>query len=354
MAVVWLWKAQYISEPYVRKNSGILYVIFMSIFLVLFSGLRGLTGTDTITYQLFYETNFYPLSMEKLYIKMSQFFYQNGSSFTLFQIVTALLTILPIVIQYYKKSENIYFTLLLFYLFSFYLFSFNVSRQTLAAAILFFGYMNLKRQSLMSKIIFFLTILVSFEIHKSSLYMVFGLLGAYVISKLILKKKSYLIFSGIVFIVLAVVFYKTNFVFNKLTSFSGSFSTYDGYLTAGTAGGVLTYKSLITFITAVLSSLLILMYSKFSSSYQNAKLFAPFLLYTLLEILQVNWISDRLIIFMLPMIPLFFTHMVYSRDDKSITNNDRYMLSSIIFILGIMSFGRIVIQNFGQILPYQG
>lgn len=54
--------------------------------LVFLAGFRGLTGTDTPAYLLFYETGNYPISMEKIYLNLSRFSQITIYRFALFRL----------------------------------------------------------------------------------------------------------------------------------------------------------------------------------------------------------------------------------------------------------------------------
>ncbi|MBC9722859.1 MAG: EpsG family protein [Lactobacillus sp.] len=334
--------------------SDLTFILVVVTFFIFFSGLRGLTGTDTSTYLFFYETNNYPATMEKIYLNASRFFSANEVSFQTFQIIVACFTIVPLFIQYWGKSENLYFSTFIFYLFSFYLYSFNVSRQALAASILAFGYLFFKKNDVLSLIIGIVVGAIAIDIHKSSLYIFLALLVIKIISERVLKSEKSIFLIGLLGIILSLFFYKSNYVFNKLLSVSGNFSDYSSYIDATTASGILTTKSLFTLSFALIGSLIIMLYSRYPKDYRNAQLFTPFFLFTVFEILQINWISDRMAIFVLPMIPLFFTHIVYVRKDFHVSNKLKYAMCFLIILMGLMTFSRVVIQNFGQILPYLG
>lgn len=339
-----------------RKHTynDLTFILIVVTFFIFFSGLRGLTGTDTSTYLFFYETNNYPATMEKIYLNASRFFSTNGVPFQTFQIIVAFFTIVPLFIHYWGESENLYFSTFIFYLFSFYLYSFNVSRQTLAASILTFGYLFLRKNNVLSLITCIVLGAIAINIHKSSLYIFLALVVIKIISEGLLKSEKSIFLTGLLGIILSLFFYKSNYVFNKLLSVSSSLSDYSSYIDASTASGILTTKSLFTLSFALIGSLIIMLYSKYPKNYKNAQLFTPFFLFTVLEILQINWISDRMVIFVLPMIPLFFTHIVYVGNDFHVSNKLKRVMCFLIILMGLMIFSRVVIQNFGQILPYLG
>lgn len=340
----------------VRQHSygDFLFLIFVTLFFVFFVGFRGLTGTDTVTYLFFYETGNYPISMEKLYLSLSSWFSNNGISFRIFQTVVAFFTIFPIFLQYWKKSENIYFCILIFYLSGFYLYSFNVSRQTLAAAILSFTYLYFKKNSLTSIVVSLILGIIAIEIHKSSIYIFIALILIRIISPYLLKSNKTLVLTGILSGVLSLYFYKSNYVFNKLLSISANFSEYQSYIDTSTASGILTTKSLFTLAFGLIGSLIIVLYSKYPAKYRSSILFPPFFLYTIFQILQINWISDRMSIFVLPLIPLFLTSVIYTTKDIHVSKKIKGLMCILSIVMGLMIFSRIVIQNFGQILPYLG
>jgi hypothetical protein len=325
-----------------------------TVFLTFFSGLRGLTGTDTITYLFFYQADLYPDSMEKIYLGMSRFFARNGAPFYVFQLVVSFLTIFPIFVQYWKKSKNLYFIFFLFFLFSFYLYSFNVSRQTLAAAILAYAYLSLNKKSIRSIALFIFLGVISIGIHQSSLYIFIALIILNFVGEVLFNSKIKLMLIGIMGIIFSLFFYKTNYVFDKLTSLQTSFPDYSAYITTATAVGVLTNKSVTTLVIALIGSIIILLYSRYPHEDRNIQLFSPFFLFIIFEILQVNWISDRMAVFLLPIIPLFLTHMVYDKSGVNISNKLRYVVLILVILMGSVEFGRMVIQNFGQISPYMG
>lgn len=331
-----------------------IFLLIFLIFLVFLAGFRGLTGTDTSTYLLFYETGHYPISMEKGYLNLSRFFSNNDVSFRIFQTVIAFFTIFPIFLQYWKKSENIYFSILIFYLSGFYLYSFNVSRQTLAAAILTFTYLYFKKNSLKSIVVCLVLGITAIEIHKSSLYILIALILIRIISPYILRNTKSIVLIGIFSGVLSLYFYKSNYVFNKLVSISANFSGYQSYIDTSTAVGILTNKSFSTLVFALIGSLIIVLYSKYPVKYRNSIFFTPFFLYIIFQVLQINWISDRMSIFVLPLIPLFFTSIVYAKKDIHVSKRIRCVMCTLSVVMGLMIFNRIVMQNFGQILPYLG
>lgn len=322
--------------------------------LVFLAGFRGLTGTDTPAYLLFYETGNYPISMEKIYLNLSRFFSNNDISFRTFQIVIAFFTIFPIFLQYWKKSENIYFSILIFYLFGFYLYSFNVSRQTLAATIVSFTYLYFKKNGLKSIVVSLALSIVAIGIHKSSLYILVALILISSISPFLLKNTKLIALIGIFSGILSLYLYKTNYVFNKILSLSANFSEYQGYINTDTAANVLMNKSLFTFIFALIGSIVIVLYCKYPVNYRSSTLFPPLLLFTIFQVFQINWISDRMSIFVLPLIPLFFTNVVYVEKGIDVSKTVKSLMCALSIIMGLLIFSRIVLQNFGQISPYLG
>lgn len=339
-----------------RQHSYGDFVFFLVLVssLVFLAGFRGLTGTDTPTYLFFYETDNYPITMEKIYLNLSRFFSNKDVSFRTFQILIAFFTIFPIFFQYWKKSGNIYFSTLIFYLFGFYLYSFNVSRQTLAAAILAFVYLYFKKNSLKSIVVSLALSIVAIGIHKSSLYILLGLILIRSISPFLLKSTKLIVLTGVLSGILSFYFYKSDYVFNKVLSLSANFSDYQSYIDTGTATSVLTNKSLFTLIFALIGSIVIVLYCKYPVNYRSSTLFPPFFLFTIFQVFQINWISDRMSIFVLPLIPLFFTSIIYTDKDIHVSKIIRCLMCILSVVMGLMIFSRIVLQNFGQILPYLG
>lgn len=343
------------SIKIVHTYSDMGYAVVVVISLIAFLGLRGITGTDTVTYLGFYETNNYPINMEKVYLYISRYFAEKNFSFNTLQVCIAAGTIIPVFIEYWKKSANIYFTSFLFYLFPFYLYAFNVSRQTLAAAFVVCAYLVVKNLKLRNLIISIILIAFAVGIHKTSLYIAVILFITEFIFNKLLNKKKIILLVGIVMGILSLILYRSDFVYNYLMAQSSRFDEYSSYITSTTATASLTNKSVLILIVTLISCVIICLYAFYPKEERDSQLFSAFLIFTMFEMLQVNWISDRMVVFVLPILPLFFTYTVYTNGMKDKKNRAlRYSICILGVLMGLIMFGRVVGQNFGEIIPYIG
>lgn len=229
-----------------------------------------------------------------------------------------------------------------------------MSRQTLAATIVSFTYLYFKKNGLKSIVVSLALSIVAIGIHKSSLYILVALILISSISPFLLKNTKLIALIGIFSGILSLYLYKTNYVFNKILSLSANFSEYQGYINTDTAANVLMNKSLFTFIFALIGSIVIVLYCKYPVNYRSSTLFPPLLLFTIFQVFQINWISDRMSIFVLPLIPLFFTNVVYVEKGIDVSKTVKSLMCALSIIMGLLIFSRIVLQNFGQISPYLG
>lgn len=358
LLIIWLFNINNnvieLSNEVKHTYSQFIYVLLVSAFFSVFLGLRGLTGTDSVMYLSFYETGIYPENMEKVYMYISLFFSNHKLSFNMFQLFISTITILSVFIQYWKQSKNIYFTVFLFYLFTFYLYAFNVSRQTLAGAILTLAFLILQRGRLINYVVSLILCLIAIGIHRTSIYIIVALIIIGLLRKKLLQSYKIMIFVGGFNILVSLILYKTSYVYDHLLDISSNFGMYSSYIDGTSASGFLTNKSMITFIIAVISNLIIILYSQYPDSLRKERLFGPFFLFTIFNMFQVSWISDRMSLFVLPIIPLFFTNLVYIKGDVCVSKNKQSTMIFLILGMGLLMFTRIVIQNFGQIVPYMG
>lgn len=220
--------------------------ILVFLILILFAGLRGLVGADTLSYLMFYD-NFqdpevaagYLTKMEPIFVLLvAMHGYLLGSKF-LYILMVSLLQAWILYLVFKQSSKRYYF--LLFYVLLFYLnFHFNVTRAAIAAMLFLLALTS------ESKKVKFLAAILAPGFHVSVLFF-YPLLFAH----FNLKRFLLLVFSSVVGLLLLL----QNFGY-----FVMKYNAYQDYL-VGYSPGVSVYN-VIVFIS-VLSSIVLLRKASF-------------------------------------------------------------------------------------------
>lgn len=340
-----------------KKGSRTLFLSF-SLFFIALVGLRGLTGSDTIPYKTFFDTNSYPESMEKGYMLLSQLFSRVGFSFTAFQIVIAILTFVPIFIIYYKKSYSFALVFFLFYLNALPFYAINISRQMVAVSAFVTGFFLLINRKKRYKFISIAFFGLSFLFHKSMLIALVGLIPIYIVYFLIKKYNRVHYLLGCVLFIAIVIFYKSTFFYNLLTSLasSGMLSDYTNFITTSSAEYILVNKNLPTLIMTVLEALLFLfpVFDGKSMEKETQILCSVFFVLVFAQSIQVGWITERLTQYFIPFTPILVTRLLINSKRSGVYTFFKYIVLVIFCMAAFVWFYRMVIHNFGTIYPYYG
>lgn len=337
------------------RGSRIFFWLF-SFFNIMFLGLRGLTGSDTPTYQYFYDTNMYPNTIEKGYAWFSNFFANSGVSFTLFEVVVAVLTLLPIFYIYYKYTTSMAITLLFFYLDGTMLNAINISRQMLAVSFFFLGvFAIIRRRSKLNLLLTVICFSIAVEFHKTAWIAILGLIPIYLIYIAFRRRKNSTYICAVILLCAIVFFYKSNYVYNYLLSLGGTsaLNTYGGYVTDVSAENLLTSRNIRTLLTTIIEvGVFLVPQSKHSRTDKLTQfLLAIFAFSVLIQSTQINWISDRFNQFFVPFLAILIPKLIV---DGEKINLKKAILFILFLVAAILQFYRMVVHNFGTIYPYIG
>ncbi|KRK39960.1 EpsG family protein [Loigolactobacillus bifermentans] len=344
-----------VSKSY--KGSSLLFFVF-SVFFIALVGFRGSTGSDTLTYKTFFDTNLYPDTMEKGYMFLSQLFSRLGISFTAFQVFISILTFLPIFIIYYKKSYSYAVVFLLFYLNALPFYAINISRQMVSVSFFMTGFFLLisskKFNSFISPVFFY----ISFLFHKSMIIAILGLVLIYIIYFSMKKydKSHYLL--GVFLIIVIILFYKSVFIYNILTSLAnnGALSDYTSFVTTSSAAYDLVDKNFPTLIMTLIESIIFLL-PVFNSNKMDKEtriLSSVFFVLVFVQSIQVGWITERLTQYFIPFTPILVTRILYESSNSKLYVFFKYVALVLFCMAAFVWFYRMVIHNFGTIYPYYG
>ena len=161
-----------------KKIKNISIIIFFTIFILML-GCRGMEiGTDTDNYLFYYEligkapfgdifkvSTTLASSMEHGFVLLVKLFYSIHASFNLFLLFCASVSLVPIMVLFFKKSNIPLLAIFLFATVSPFTLFFSGIRQAMAMGIGVIGFYFAYKRKL---ILFCLTILIAFFIHRSS------------------------------------------------------------------------------------------------------------------------------------------------------------------------------------------
>ena len=344
-----------------------LVLVILTILVTLFVGMRGLTGTDTKTYKLFYETGYFHENVEPAYRILSSFFSAHQFSFTVFEIFIATLTFSSIMFAIMLLSKNYMFSIVILYLYCVPQLSLNISRQMLAVGIYTLGvalildnkFIKGKSLNTVQSKIGVLLFLLAFFFHTSTLIAVFIFSMSYILYKIVFRRGTYFFVIGCCSLTITIILSKVNFVYNLLTSIatSGYLSKYTEFIMTDSAQTQLTEKSTNVFLIGITMSILFIVIGLFCSENRFDKMTEFLLFYSafflLIQASQVNWISDRLGYYFLPLLSITFSRVIYNEilKDKILW---KIVLTFFIFVTSGLFYSHVVIGNFGNMYPYIG
>ena len=218
-----------------KKWNKLCIALFFIILIVVLS-LRSINvGVDVSSYNHFYNTiaklpieNVLSFSEkgEKLYYILNKVVSNIGADFQIFLAIVALISVLPILKLYYKKSDNALLTIALFLAVAPFSIFFSGLRQCIAIGIVIFAFKYVEEKKLIK---FIICIIIAFFFHRSS---VFALALYPIYHAKITKKWLYIIIPAMLMI----------FIFNKpifamlLSSFN---NLYEGTITSTGAYSIL-------------------------------------------------------------------------------------------------------------------
>lgn len=345
------------------KVSDSRFTLFIFVVVItIFVGYRGLTGSDTITYQYFYHYNYYPIGMEAGYIFLSRTFSNLGFSFEFFEMLIAIFTYVPLALVLAKRTKNFAFSTFFLYLMGFIQYSLNISRQMLAVSLFLLAADRiidwyLGRKKTVSNMIL-ITLMFSFSalIHSTAVYLGVILMFTLVGYKAILRHQRSFTLLGLVGLIWVLFNYHSDYFYNVLQNVSTNrfFEKYSGFVTSNGANDLLNQESpTVMFIGIAFSALLIILgvYWRNRSVDRVSEIYSLIMFdYVLVIGTQANWITDRLSYFLLPFVVIIISRLAFG----SVVKNDGIRLLVVLIALfsGILNFYRITNGNFGNMIPY--
>lgn len=345
------------------KVSDSRFTLFIFVVVItIFVGHRGLTGSDTITYQYFYHSNYYPIGMEAGYILLSRTFSNLGFSFEFFEMLIAIFTYVPLGLVLAKRTKNFAFSTFFLYLMGFIQYSLNISRQMFAVSLFLLAADSLidwyvGRKKTVSNMIL-ITLMFSFSalIHSTAVYLGIILMFTLVGYKAILRRQRLFTLLGLVGLIWVLFNYHSDYFYNVLQNVSTNrfVEKYSGFVTNNGANELLNQKSpTVMFIGIAFSALLIILgvYWRNRSVDRVSEIYSLIMFdYVLVIGTQANWIADRLSYFLLPFVVIIISRLAFG----SVVKNDGIRLLVVLIALfsGLLNFYRITNGNFGNMIPY--
>lgn len=342
---------------------GLFYI--EGIILILLIGMRGYTGTDTPNYARYYNLGSYPVDTEKYYVNISNFFHGLGVSFEHFELILALLTMIPIYIGIRYLSKNYVFSMLCLYLLTIPFYAFNIARQMFAVSILTL-IMLLIIQILERKLLTISGLLnlvgilllsdIAMGIHKSSQIGLVLFLATLVLYFILNRWPKLLVIIGFTSILVSVVTYfssglTANLVLSLL-QLTGS-----DYFSYVSLGQTKSYNASILTLGLTILRVLVLFTPYFMNyhkqSVTNKFLIAAYTMSTMLLAIQASWISDRIAIFFVIIPVILFPNIIFEpaiQKPKSLII--QLYFPTLIFLILFITFFRTLLQNFNEIIPY--
>ena len=183
------WKLAQIT--FYKTNNSKSYIWLVSIMLMIFLGLRGLSvGIDTNAYYSFFEDSkhlnlidIFDVSVEQGYWLFQFIIGRVFGDFQFLLIITAIIYVGIVSYNIYRYSVNPMFSYILFIIFGFYSFGMSATRQTLAMAIVMIAYNFIVDKKFIK---FLIVTLIAASFHISA--MIF--LPAYLFNYLKISKKT--------------------------------------------------------------------------------------------------------------------------------------------------------------------
>lgn len=342
----------------VYQGSSALFFLMMC-GITFFVGLRGLTGIDTIHYKDFFDTNQYPEKMEIIYTKVSSFFFENGWSYTSFQLSIAIVIFTCLFIPLLRWSNNYALSMLMLYLTAIPLWTMNITRQMIAVSVVFFAITRLfgSDRKYINFIFCVLMLVIALNVHNSVVIALIGIGTAYVLGRLIKKNPSNLVIISMISAIWTLGMYVTDFGYQVLTDLAKDslLSKYTDFVTVDSATTSFTSKGLAVFLFCLVLSGALFIIGRFGQDLMTSNVdyfcLGMLVVYVFLSASQVSWIADRIGQYMLPFVVLAATN---------ITNNNaknktvKWVLLVLILTFGMLNLERVVLGNYGNIYPYQG
>lgn len=225
-----------------------------AITFTVFSGLRNSTG-DTVFY-----IHSYKLMQEEigelsysdydlLFDKLQVFLIRNGCDYSVFIMLTAIVTLVPIIWVLYKYSMNIGMSVYFFIAFGVYFSTMNGIRQYVAAGIMLLATKFLFSEKRIDFIPYVLIALLAAQMHSSALIMI---PIYFVVRKRAWSASTF----GIIFGSVAVLFLVSQFLPGFLGMLEDTeFSSYtDDWFTSGNEGGTQIFRILLNCVPTILAA----------------------------------------------------------------------------------------------------
>lgn len=328
-------------------------IINTSIILVLFIGLRGLSGTDTPFYQGFYYSGIYPSDIEPLYKNLSIVLSESNYNFWNLQLIVAAITILPITYTLINCSKNYCLSLLILYLSTFPMMMMNVARQMIAVSLLFFFVMlAIQIGGKFSSIVLISGIIVSYNFHHSTIIGLGLLLIAYVLYTIIRCNFKMLVIFGALSLIWSIVMYTSNFGYSIMVELL-KIPVFEKYVYAATPSDFIMHNSPFALIVGVCLSLvsivLGLTLDKNTVTKVSIFLIAINVVYSMTISSQVLWITDRCGTYLMPFMFLMLPNLLHGNQFRK--NGQKISFILYFLFLGV-HFTRTMLNNYGGFAPY--
>ena len=159
-----------------KKLDKVIIIIFFSLLIILLSVRNIKVGIDLKNYKYLFESiskfNFdylvsYSKKGEFLYVYLNKIVFLLGLNFQWFLFIVAIISIMPIMLYYYKKSDNAILTIVLFLTVAPFTMFFSGLRQSIAMGLFIFSYRYVEDKKIVK---FIICIVIASFFHKSALF----------------------------------------------------------------------------------------------------------------------------------------------------------------------------------------
>lgn len=273
---------------------GISSFFFIWLFLLMFR--HESVGVDLENYHFMFDSYstssvkdiIYSLGIEKGFSLWNKFCFLINNDFQVFLAFTAIFCVVPIWMFYFKRTENVLFTILLFLIIAPFTMYFSGLRQSMAMAFVFPAFIFARDKRIL---LFTLTVLLAFTFHQSALIM--GLI--YPLYHMKLNKMGAALITLITVLVLIGARYFFSFI---LTFFGERYEERYGTIDDNGAIGMF-----ILFLTLFVYCNIVLDFDKLDKEYKGIRNIMVFVV-MLQAFASVNNMIMRINYYFLPLLPI--------------------------------------------------
>ncbi len=337
----------------VRKSNA--YVYLSAFFLIAITGLReSNVGSDTQHYKIIFDhtrniRQYGDLEIGFRFLEVIVHYISDN--YTVFFLVCACISILPLCIMVKKYSCNIPESVFLYVALGYYFYGFNAMRQTLAISLTVCSYFAIVEKKKIKATIF---MLIAFSFHYTSLVCLANIILYYINSKNEVRdemdeslyigkqQKKFLFVSIVGVIVLGISF---NTIIEKVSLIDWRYAHFfldrSRYAESG--------HMYMPFINTVIW--LFLVFCTFRDNKAKKKYLIPSTLAMIFSIMQIKMVLFARFVWYFDIFNIFIVPELFK--DNIFTDSSKKIVKAIIYFLCIVIFIYYMVHNYQLVIPYK-